>query len=230
MGQITPDTAFGAALRALAMDPRHRFWVEAGGSDGQGSTRCIMDGFADRAEDDVPAPELISIEAHPEFHRIATEYWKGSDPSLGLPRNLHFVWGRLAESMMGEQEVRNHPLFEKVRDHFNLHFRSDQEMLRMAPVVRPNYCDVAVLDGGEFCGAADWAAIRVLKPKVVALNDIQSMKNYDVYKKLLWSGWRVLFVTAERNGSAILESPGMDEKYYSDAPIPEPVGYSGWGC
>ena len=209
-GQITLDTTFGAALKDLAADPRFKIYVEVGTWDGEGSTKCLVKGLESRSPEDASGAGVFSFEANRDLWMVASRYWQDRNPPLRI------LWGRLAERMMGEEKVRAHPLFEKVEDHFNLYFKKDVEHFSRAPLIRMRRCDVAVLDGGEFCGEGDWDAVRVLKPKVVALDDINVMKNNELYHELfLHRNWRLIFHSSERNGSAILEAPGDDDRYYA---------------
>lgn len=213
MGQITLETAFGRALKDLAADPKFKIWLETGTFDGEGSTKCIVEGLESRSPEDLSGAGLFSIEANRLLWMVSSRYWQEKNPPLRI------LWGRLGERMMGEEKIKAHPLFEKIKDHFDLHFEKDKEHFVSAPLIRFRRCDVAVLDGGEFATEGEWDAVRGLKPKVVCLDDINVMKNADLYKHLLFTiGWKPLFITPERNGSAILESPGEDEKHYLPLP------------
>ena len=208
-GQITLDTVFGRALKDLAADPRYKIWVEIGTWDGEGSTKCIVQGLESRSPEDLSGAGLFSFEANRDLWMVASRYWQDRNPPLRI------LWGRLAERMMGDEKVKAHPLFDKIKEHYDLYYEKDKDHFLKAPLIRMRRCDVAVLDGGEFAGEGDWDAIRKLKPQVVCLDDINVMKNADLYKKLLIDvGWKPLLITPDRNGSAILESPGTDDKFY----------------
>jgi hypothetical protein len=200
MGQITLETAFGQELRALGANPKYRVFVEIGSWDGQGSTKCLWDGMSTRSD----GPRLVSLEANKNWWRVAANAWK--DVSGGPT----ILWGRLAERMMTDKEVLEHPLYEEIRDHYALHYTQDERDFATAPLVRMRRCDVAVLDGGEFCGMADWAAIEPLAPRIVCLDDTRVMKNAEVLKKLLDAGWKMFWSSDERNGAAILERPEQE--------------------
>ena len=196
MGQITLETAFGRELSALAANPRYNIFVEVGAWDGEGSTRCLWEGMKDRTD----YPRLVSFEANRNWWRVANNVWK--DVS-----GVKILWGRLAERMMSDKEVLEHPLYEEIKDHYALHYTQDERDFATAPLVRMRRCDVAILDGGEFAGMADWKAIEPLAPRIVALDDIKVMKNSEVLAEMLAKGWKLIFRTEERNGAAILERP-----------------------
>lgn len=208
MGQITLATNFGKALKELAADPRFKIFVEIGTWDGEGSTKCLVEGLESRAPEDASGAGIFSFETNKMLWMVASRYWQDRNPPLRI------LWARLGERMMSEEKVRAHHLFSKIEDHFNLYYKSDKDDFTKAPRIRMRKCDVAVLDGGEFCGEGDWDAIRALKPKVVALDDIHVMKNADLYDLLGKAGWIQKFGTPERNGAAIMESPGEDDKFY----------------
>lgn len=197
-GQITLDTEFGRRLRDLARDPAYRVFLDVGSWDGQGTTLCIGEGLRERA--DLSGCAIVTVEANKTWHRVAAAFWR----EQGLP--VHCLWGRIAERMMTDEEVLNHPLFDKIKEHYALHYTNDVRDFDEAPLIRLRRCDVAVLDGGEFCGYQDWEQIKKLNPKVVALDDIHSMKNDKVLEELCNDGanWNCEFVSAERNGCCIL--------------------------
>jgi len=195
-GQITLDTEFGRALKALGADPSFKVYVDVGAWNGEGTTRCLYEGMRDRTD----GPTIVSFEANKAWWRVASNHWK--DVS-----GVRVLYGRVAERMMSDEEVLAHRYYEKVKEHYAIHFTQDEKDFKDAPLVRMRRCDVAVLDGGEFCGPADWAALAHLSPRVVALDDIDVMKNCDNYLQMIVDGWEVIFRTTERNGAAILRCP-----------------------
>ena len=215
-GQITLDTPFGKALRDLGADTRYKIYVESGTFDGEGSTLCLVEGL--EARPDLSGAGLFSMEANKMMWAVASRYWQQRvDPPLRI------LWGRLGERMMSKEKVEAHPLFEKVKEHYDLHFESDVEWFLKAPLVRFRRCDVWLCDGGEFATEGEYDAIRKLKPKVICIDDINVIKGHDLFNLLyLKTGWIPRFITSERNGSAILESPGDDDKYYPPFPTWRP--------
>jgi hypothetical protein len=217
-GQITLETAFGRALKGLASDTRYKIYLESGTWDGEGSTKCLIEGLNSRAPEDLSGAGLFSIEANKDLWMVASRYWQDKNPPCRI------LWGRLGERMMSKEKVEAHPLFNKIKEHYDLYFEKDVEWFLRAPLIRFRRCDVWLADGGEFATEGEWDAIRKLKPKVVALDDINVMKNNDLYNLLfLKTGWKPLFITPERNGAAILESPGDDDKFYPPYPIWRPA-------
>lgn len=207
-GQITLETAFGRELKALAANPRYRVFLDVGPWAGDGTTRCLWEGAKERTD----SPRILSIEANRDWWRVASSVWR--DVSGGPT----VLYGRVAERMMTDKEVLEHPLYDKIKEHYALHFTQDERDFKAAPLVHLRRCDVAVLDGGEFCGRGDWAAVEPLAPRVVCLDDVNVMKNSDVLAELLAKGWKLIWRSEERNGAAILERPDAS---------PEPVKNEG---
>lgn len=222
-GQITLDTEFGKRLRDLARDPRYKIFIESGTWDGEGSTKCIVEGLKSRSPEDASGAVLLSLEANKDLWMVARRYWQDRSAPLQL------LWGRMGERMWAEEKIRAHPLFDKIKEHFDLYFQSDVQHFLKAPRIHFRRCDVWMADGGEFSTEGEWDAIRKLKPKVVCLDDINVMKNADLFKLLLFTtGWLPLFISPERNGCAILECPNpTDEKFYPAWPRWQPADISG---
>ena len=210
MPQITADTPFGAALKDLAADPRYKIYLEIGTFDGEGSTKCFIEGLEARTETDLSGAGLFSIEANRDLWMVASRYWQNKNPPARI------LWGRLAERMMGAEKVEAHPLFETSKEQYDTYYKSDLQHFLKAPLVRFRRADVVLLDGGEFCAPGDWDAVRVLKPKVVALTGTNRLKGEGLFKELfLRRNWRPILVG---NGTAILESPGEADEFYSALP------------
>jgi len=198
-GQINLDTQFGKQLKALAENPAYQYYCEVGTWNGEGSTLCLAEGFKERKD----RPVLISVEANVEMWGMAKKFWEPREKNF----QLYLLNGRLGDRMLSEQDITHHILFERIRDHYRIHYLNDVIDFRMAKKLHIEKCDVALLDGGEFASQGDWEALRKLNPKIVALDDIDVMKNNGIYCELLCQGWETLFVTRERNGAAILKNP-----------------------
>ena len=71
-GQINRGSLAGETLFNLATTPKNKVFVEIGSWNGQGSTKCIMDGLIKRMDESY----LISIEASKKFFDLADGFWK----------------------------------------------------------------------------------------------------------------------------------------------------------
>jgi hypothetical protein len=119
--------------------------------------------------------------------------------------SIHF--GHIAQTMMTRDEIITHPLFETVKGHFILHYQNEVEGLMSSPFLTfDRQVDVALIDGGEFSGYADYTAILKMNPKIICLDDTHIIKTSLVLKHLLDSGeWKVVESGNDRNGWCVLE-------------------------
>ena len=210
MGQINNNTLFGQLITRLASDDQYSTICEIGTWNGQGSTRCVMEGLKNRKNPFV----FYSIEANKEFHTKAINYWSPCPPSLNL------LYGSLHNKVMSRHEVENHPLYFNIRDHYNLWYEDEYICATQSPhVILPvSQVDIVILDGGEFSTAEDWNILKTYNPKIVILDDTCVIKTSQIRKELLESPlWECLFDTQyDRNGWAIFryreELPPKDEQ------------------
>lgn len=192
-GQITRTSSFGAALFAIASQRYFHIFLDVGTWNGLGTTKILVEATASNE-----LAEIYSIEANPALYAEAKKNWQP------CPGRLRLLWGRIATRMMPEVEVTRHHLFPKIQPHFDLHYAQDVEDFMRAPMVElPRYVDVAVMDGGEFCGRSDLETVLSLRPKLIALDDVNTMKNEGNYRALLSSGeWHLV---AQGENWAILQ-------------------------
>jgi hypothetical protein len=193
-GQVNPDSAFGSMIVDIASESDYTSFLDVGTWNGQGTTKCLYDAVGKRE-----GVRIYSVESNAAMYGEAVAYWTPCPPSLNL------LYGTLSKGAMTEAEIRAHPLFEDVEVHFNIHYEQDCKDLEGAPIVElPAQIDMVVLDGGEFCGVADFRRASLLKPKVIALDDIRVMKNSENYQRLLADPeWELLGRGKDRNGWAI---------------------------
>ena len=166
-GQVNPDSAFGNLIMDIASQSEYTSFLDVGTWNGQGTTRCLYDSVGER-----PGVQIYSVESNATMYEEAVSFWTPCPPSL------HLLYGTLSKGGMTAEEIRAHPLFNDVEVHFNIHYEQDCKDLEAAPIVDlPPQIDMVILDGGEFCGAADFRQASLLCPKVIALDDIRIMKN-----------------------------------------------------
>jgi hypothetical protein len=209
-GQITRTTQFGAALFAIASQPHLNIFLDVGTWEGGGSVKVLVEATANNS-----LAQIYSVEANVKMYETAKKNW------TPCPDRLKLLWGRIATRMMSEVEILNHHLFPKIKPHFDLHYNQDVEDFMKAPMTHlPPYCDVAVLDGSEWCGRSDLETVLSLRPKIIALDDINVIKNDGNYRQLLSSGeWHVIARGEDKTGWAILQrgsSAAADFRRYID--------------
>lgn len=205
-GQVSKQTEFGHILSLLATIPIYKTYLEIGTWKGNGTTRCVVDGILERLEKEKGEVYFWSIEANRRFYEEARALWLPA----ALPF-LHLLYGKVhSDGLMSASEVEAHPYFGHVKTHYELWYKQDAIDYEAAPTIRLDYLppqiDVVILDGGEFCGYADWLAVKTKNPKVVCLDDTGVMKNERVYKELKADPqWVCRWDKQDRHGWAIFE-------------------------
>jgi len=195
-GQLLRGTPFGDAIFNICSQPHLNIFVESGTWNGLGSTKILLEATAHN-----PLAQIISVEANREMYNIAM---KNHSP---CPERLVLKCGKLSQVMMTEGQIKAHPRFFPIRAHFDLHYKQDCIDFARAPLVQlPRYCDVGLLDGGEFSSVGDLDRILSLRPKIIILDDTLVMKNCDNLERLLRSGeWSIIATGKDKTGWAILE-------------------------
>jgi hypothetical protein len=111
-GQINRGSFLGEWVYKLSINKNFKNYVEVGTWNGQGSTKCFVDGLTTRLDESA----LYSLEANIEFYEEATRYWSPLQAVMkhSVPK-LHLLYGRLIEpeELVGEGEVRNHARFKQ---------------------------------------------------------------------------------------------------------------------
>jgi len=174
-GQVHPDTSFGKYLTTLGRNTLYNTFLDIGTWNGLGTTLCLVNALNNR-----PNAKIYSIEANKSLHEIALKNW----PST--PNNLELIWGTLSHKILSEEEIKANPLFPNIQEHFNIHYKQDVHDSVNAPIATlPSVIDVVIMDGGEFCGEADLAAVELLNPLIICMCDTNVIKNSANLKKLL---------------------------------------------
>ncbi len=197
-GQITRETPFGKELFALAKTGPS-LWLEIGTWNGLGTTKCILDGFAER-KDINQKPQLASIEIDPILFQAAAQNLQ-HHPVISC---VKFFEGKLFSSkkttfptpeQLGEQE--------QTTPHFFIHYDRERNLYAEAtPVVPPFAPQVAVLDGGEYSGYLDWIHLDKSELQILCLDDTNTTKNKKVIQEL-GEEWTCCVKGDDRNGWAI---------------------------
>jgi len=196
MGQITQESNFGSKLKEMTERDDVKTIIEIGTWNGQGSTKCILSGMNNTEK------HLYSLEANKSMYEKCVNYYTPSHPNLTL------LYGTLHRNIMNVIEIVTHPMFNKVRDHFFLHYTQDViDITKSDLVLLPiDNVDMVVLDGGEFSTLYDWNILQKLNPKIVALDDVNVIKTHSIYEELVKNGWVIVAENLhERNGWSILE-------------------------
>jgi hypothetical protein len=201
-GQINLDNAGGRALFELVQkDTSIRNIIDIGSWNGLGTTLCCVLGAISRPA--FQPVSIISLETNTEFYNFAVKAWE-QRPGKEM---IQFINGRLATTMLPEEEIKRHPTF--IKDHFDLWYESDKSYFQQAPKINlQGTADLVIIDGGEYCGFSDYEQSLLLKPTYLYLDDIRTQKTDKVLEHALANDYDLLFKDDSRNGFAVLRRNG----------------------
>ena len=193
-GQVNRGTYFGDQVYKLSLNKRFKNYVEVGTWNGQGSTKCFMDGLLYRPDNSC----LYSLEANIEFYKEAQSYW---NPILMTSRaaspKLHLLYGRLieVEDLVTIEEVQAHQIF-KQHPWLEWRARNIKEYNECENVVDklPSEIDVLFLDGGQFSTRSEFGALKD-RTKIVLLDDTTTFKTEKIRDEILSNPetWSIIF-------------------------------------
>jgi len=195
MGQINPESQFGAFLKKIAGYPDVHSIVDIGAWNGLGSTRCLVEGIGNRTD-----AHVYSFEIDENMYTLAANVWKD---------NAHVTLqkSRLSEMMMTLDEVESSPNYSNISgQEWRSWYTGEKANFEKSMIgTLPDTIDFVIIDGGEFSGPGDWKTVKAKNPKYVALDDIFTVKTESVLREMISSGeWMVLDHGNDRNGWSIL--------------------------
>ena len=200
MGQVNLDTSFGRAIRDICSRPDVNICVDIGAWNGLGTTQCIVSGLTSKQ-----GGHVYSFEVDDVMFARAESVWKNSS-FVTLQK------ARLAETMMTHADVEASPNYSNISsaDWRSWYAGEAANFEKTTIGTLPDTIDFVVIDGGEFSGVGDWAAVKTKNPKYVALDDTFTVKTDSVLREMLASGeWMVLYHGNDRNGWSILCKDGL---------------------
>lgn len=206
-GQINLDTTFGKAIYEVCKNENYKVFCEIGSWNGEGSTVCILQSLLDKnSKDNI----FYSIEANNYMHQLAINYHQNKYEFLrGTDSILKLLYGKVNNTkMMSSKEVEEHPLFNIIKGHYDLHYLDEKNSFENSPYVGdqlPKEIDVVLLDGGEFSTDGDFDFFKDKNVKVFMLDDVNVIKCNQIRKDLLNNKNFVLYKEdlSERNGWSI---------------------------
>ena len=200
MGQVNLDTSFGRAIRDICSRPDVNVCVDIGAWNGLGTTQCIVSGLSSKKSGHVYSFEVDDI-----MFAKAENVWRGN--SL-----VTLQKARLAETMLTHADVESSPNYSNISSaDWRTWYAGEHANFEKTTIgTLPDTIDFVVIDGGEFSGPGDWAAVKTKNPKYVALDDTFTVKTDSVLRDMLASGeWMVLYDGNDRNGWSILRKDGL---------------------
>ncbi len=205
-GQINRGSLAGETLFNLATTPKNKVFVEIGSWNGQGSTKCIMDGLIKRMDESY----LISIEASKKFFDLADGFWKAHLFSYSsiVKDKLRLSHGRVIEptDMLPIEEIMKSNF--AIED-YKKWYADDVENMNGAPNLFdtiPDKIDVLVLDGGEFSTYPEYLLLRD-RARIIVCDDSSVYKCFQIREELLNDTSFVTLIDEpnQRNGFCVFE-------------------------
>lgn len=185
-GQILETSERGVILKKVINVYKPKNIVEIGTWKGLGSTKCILDSISD---------EMIfySIESNKEFYEIAKQNLE----------QYHNKFNLLYGAIINEEELNNHIKTLILDDTQNSWLKSDLNDIKKCENIEnllPEKIDFLMLDGGEFSTYLEWLKLKD-KTKIVALDDVKSLKCNQIYRELRENpNYELIEETNEGNG------------------------------
>lgn len=204
MGQVNRNTDLGKWIFEYAKDEKYTTYLEIGTMNGQGTTKCVMDGFEQRQD---KSCLLYSVENYYIHLRNAMDYWKGHQQLIflnGVVTKDHF---------MTLDEVINNRLFDdNMKNHTNIWYDIEKKSFEDSNLIYdkiPKEIDVLILDGSEFTTYYEWNVLKSHKIKILLMDDTNVIKCNRIFNELLVDpNWKLIFQSNEKNGSAGFEFIG----------------------
>tara|TARA_R110000824_G_scaffold352906_3_gene540036 strand:+ start:217 stop:837 length:621 start_codon:yes stop_codon:yes gene_type:complete len=202
-GQINGNTKFGQILYELSRNKKYTNYVEIGTWNGQGSTKCIMDGLLLRRDLSV----LYSLETNKKFYDMAYNYWAPQLVTYRVPK-LNLIYGRIVESedISSVEEIQKYDEFDSRYLDWRAEDAKNYKDCKNVIEKIPETIDVLLLDGGEFTSYAEYLALKD-RTKLLVLDDSRVFKNKRVRSELMNNkDWKLLHDNLQdRNGVTIFE-------------------------
>ena len=198
-GQINRGSELGEIIFNIARKEDCKSIVEIGTWNGQGSTKCFLDGLLTREDD----WRFFSFEASEQFHAQAVDFHSDLDIRARL------IYGTIIDS----QDVFNKNQIELLGE-----LTTEHESWLMADLKNYEKCenkislleeidviDILLLDGGEFSTLAEFKTLGH-RVNTLILDDTRCFKNKIVMEILTDNPlWDLSFDSDSRNGFAIFK-------------------------
>ncbi len=183
------DSEFGKIIFEYARNTEYKSYLEIGTWNGQGSTRCFINGLSERSDD----YSFISLESCPNFHSQAVEFNKNY-----ISEKIKLLHGRIVED---EELIKTDLTMTELSWLFadRKNYTTCKNIWEEIP---QNY-DVVLLDGGEFSTLTEFKKLQN-NISVLMLDDINCLKNKKAIKILdASSDWKAEIISNDRNGFAV---------------------------
>jgi hypothetical protein len=197
-GQINRGSTLGEMIYNLCLQEDINRIVEIGSWNGLGSTKCIYDAVSIKNSNYT----VHSLECNHQFYNICLINYK----NLPKLENFHFVYGTIIspdDNLNPSTNFDDKSFTQFSREVQTGWYMEDFENCKIAPNVLnliPTEIDLLILDGGEFCGLAEFNKLKN-RSKYFVLDDTLTIKNNEVANIMRSDPeYRVLIDSNERNG------------------------------
>ena len=188
-GQVRLDTEFGLLLFQLSSRPDVNRVLEIGTWKGGGSSLCIARGLNMHRH---AGTEFVTVETNADRHAIASD-------TLSNYQFVKCLHGTAVDHKMVsthddvQRFYQQHPhMLLPAWQKYRAEEEEESSLFAGQQPILDRYCgkfppfDLVFLDGGEYYGRAEFLEVlSKCKPRVLALQDISSFKNYDARTTLL---------------------------------------------
>ena len=215
-GQVRIDTEFGMLLFQLAARPDVNRVLEIGTWKGGGSSLCIARGLNMHRH---RATQFVTVETNADRRAIASQTL-APYPFVKCLLGTAVDHTKVATHDQVAKFYERHPqLLLPGWEAYRLGEEKESSLFAGQHPVVDQYCgrdpafDMIFLDGGEFYGRAEFAEVLAkCRPRIIALHDTVSFKNYDARDALLRmnagagaSGYRLVKESRQGTGYAVFE-------------------------
>lgn len=188
-GQINMGSELGNIIYEYAKNVKYKTYLEIGTWNGEGSTRCFIEGLTERSDD----YSFISLESCPNFHSQAVAFNKDY-----ISEKIKLLHGRIVED---EELIKSNLSLTEAS--WLIDDQKNYTTCRNIWDEIPHSYDVVLLDGGEFSTLSEFNKLKS-SVSVFLLDDTNALKNKEVIEILNESAeWKIEFSSSDRNGLAV---------------------------
>lgn len=202
-GQINRGSELGEAIFEISRNEKYKNFLEIGTWNGQGSTKCFIDGLKLRSDNDWSFKSIESnlnfFKMAVDFHKSDLEFYKGFDIIHGIISGEDDI----SETKFDLQSLKDQSLF---KSQYEVFLKNDLDDYEHCLNLHLNEkFDVILLDGGEFTTYSEFLKLKDFCGMFI-LDDSNMLKNLKVVNCLLSdSEWDIISQSNDRNGFCIFE-------------------------
>jgi hypothetical protein len=200
VGQHSLGTPLGNFIYEYASNPEFKTYLEIGTWNGLGSTKCFVEAFRNRSENDYV---FYSLECNTEKHNVAKDLYKDI-PSVNI----------LNEVLLTEMPSDIHDIFPELTNNSTLQFYNNNDFGNMKDKSLfldrsdlPEIFDVILLDGGEFTTYYEYQLLKD-RCRILMLDDTNGCKCKRIVMEMKENPdqWELIVEYTDNNGFVIAKN------------------------